>query len=843
MKELEEKEDNRSSDHQFEVQSPFISTKLENTIEKKRKMKYIFLIMGVTLILALIVVVLIIFLITSRENGQQSKWDIAYMKAEEFISKLNLTERVNLLFGTENMKGTSSSLIKNESEKEFLCVGRIDPLKNSQVDFKGMCLQDGPAGVRFANGTSISWQAAINTAATFNKTLMHEIGKAQGQESKIRGINTLLAPCVNMLRSPQGGRVWEAFGDDPFYSGVCATEIVKGIQEEGVIASVKHFVTNDQETYRKASSSNVDMATLMDIYIEPFYRVIHYGDVGSILSSYNAINNSYCDENKVLLTDILRGILNFRGFVVSDWWGVYSNDSHTINSGLDMNMPGGKFPNPDDEEHKYDYIGRNHSFWTYLEDMVEEKRITEAATRIIATMYHMNQMDDFPDIDLYKETKTDERKIIQRRAATESQVLLKNEGILPLKNQSISKLAIVGSDAFEQDCIGGSDCSCKNATNEVYNGHMPLGYGSGTTSFGYLVTPAEAIKNLSEKYNIEVLESGNLNYTDEQRGNLTVHVSATEDIEGGISVASESDVVIIFVSSISGEEYIQIENSIGDRADLNVLHNGNELIESIAEINENVIVVINAPCVVNLPWIDKVKAIIFSGYPGAESGNAIADILFGEVNPSGHLPFVWGELDDYPAVINDLENLTIYDKETGKTWKDVFRYDGVDSCGLPDDEPGHDKEQYDYNEGLFIGQRWFNKKNIAPIFPFGFGLSYSSFEYSDLNLNMDESGLTANFKIKNNSTEDGQAVPMMFLTFPESIGEYPKHIFKGFEKIEIKSGETKSVSIKADEHALSYFNVEKNNYIRVNQGKIKVCIAENGDPSQVLLTQEIEAKY
>ena len=455
----------------------------------------------------------------------------------------------------------------------------------------------------------------------------------------------------------------------------------------------------------------------------------------------------------------------------------------------------------------------------------------------------MNQMDDFPDIDLYKETKTDERKIIQRRAATESQVLLKNEGILPLKNQSISKLAIVGSDAFEQDCIGGSDCSCKNATNEVYNGHMPLGYGSGTTDFGYLVTPAEAIKNLAEKYNIEVLESGNLNYTDEQRGNLTVHVSATEDIEGGISVASESDVVIIFVSSISGEEYIQIENSIGDRADLNVLHNGNELIESIAEINENVIVVINAPCVVNLPWIDKVKAIIFSGYPGAESGNAIADILFGEVNPSGHLPFVWGELDDYPAVINDLENLTIYDKETGKTWKDVFRYDGVDSCGLPDDEPGHDKEQYDYNEGLFIGQRWFNKKNITPIFPFGFGLSYSSFEYSDLNLNMDESGLTANFKIKNNSTEDGQAVPMMFLTFPESIGEYPKHIFKGFEKIEIKSGETKSVSIKADEHALSYFNVEKNNYIRVNQGKIKVCIAENGDPSQVLLTQEIEAKY
>ena len=207
------------------------------------------------------------------------------------------------------------------------------------------------------------------------------------------------------------------------------------------------------------------------------------------------------------------------------------------------------------------------------------------------------------------------------------------------------------------------------------------------------------------------------------------------------------------------------------------------------------------------------------------------------------MPFVWAEPDDYPVIIDHLNNLTIYDNETGKTWKDIYRYDGVDSSGLPDDAPGHDKEQYNYTEGLYIGQRWFNKNNIKPIFPFGFGLSYSSFEYSDLKVSMDKNGLNASFTIKNNSTENGQAVPMMFLTFPESIGEYPKHIFKGFEKIEIESGKTKNVSIIADEHALSYFNVEQNNYIRVHQGIINVCIAENGDTSQVLLSAEIEANY
>ena len=372
MKELTE-ENSKDNVQQLEVQSPLTQPKSDGI-----KIKYVIMIMGITLIIVAIIILLIILFIIKEE--EIDNWDISYKKAENFINKLNLTEKINLLFGTQNMKG-SSIIIEDESEKEFLCVGQIDPFKNEKVNFKGMCLQDGPAGVRFANGTSISWQAAINTAATFNKNLMYEIGRAQGKENRIKGINAFLAPCANMMRSPQGGRVWEAFGDDPFYTGICASQVIKGIQKEGVIATIKHFVGNDQETYRKASSSNMDKQTLMDIYVEPFYRAIHDGNVGAIMSGYNAINNIYCDENHFILTDVLRGILNFKGFVMSDWWGVYSNHTNTINSGLDMNMPGGKGYGPFDEKRKYDYYGRSNSYWSYLEKDIEKNRVKETKVK------------------------------------------------------------------------------------------------------------------------------------------------------------------------------------------------------------------------------------------------------------------------------------------------------------------------------------------------------------------------------------------------------------------------------------------------------------------------------
>ena len=251
----------------------------------KSRFKYFFSLLGVLAILILISVILLIVLdkdLPENTRKMGNNWDDSYKKAIDFVSKLNRTEKVGILFGTENMRFLDATK-RDDSELKKLCVGQIDAFKNDKVKFNGMCLQDGPAGVRFAEGTSISWQANINLAATFNKKLMYEVGKAQAEENKEKGINTFLSPCVNIMRTPQAGRVWEAFGEDPFYSGVCASEMIKGIQDVGVIATIKHFVGNDQETYRHASSSNIDMAPLMDIYVEPFYRAINEAKVGAVM--------------------------------------------------------------------------------------------------------------------------------------------------------------------------------------------------------------------------------------------------------------------------------------------------------------------------------------------------------------------------------------------------------------------------------------------------------------------------------------------------------------------------------------------------------------------------------
>ena len=757
----------------------------------KSKIQYLFSLTAIAL-----VVIGTIYLIELKKDihpvQQKSKpiqsfadnnWDASYEKAKKLVSNLSFDDKITVMLGSDNMRN-----INNGG-----CVGTIAPI--SKINFKGMCLQDGPAGVRYAKGTGISWQANINVAATFNKDLMYDVGKAQGEENKEKGINTFLSPCVNIMRTPQAGRVWEAYGEDPYLSGVCAAQMVKGIQDAGVIAAIKHFVGNDQETYRHASTSNIEMGPLMDIYVEPFYRAILDANVGSVMAAYNAVNDEYCCYSKFLLTDVLRGILGFKGFVMSDWWALFNDNADSLNSGLDMNMPGG--------QNWGDFIGKEKSYWKNVDEYVKkgivpEERITESATRIIATMYEFNQMDNFPQVQLYKETKTDERKKLQRKAATESQVLLKNEdNILPLKN--VKKIAVIGNGAQKRDCPNDNDMQCGN----FQKGFIPLGYGSGTTTFSYLISPIEAIEELAKKKGIEVISAGGLN-------------GKEENYDKGAEAAKQADVAIVFVQADSGEEYGNVENSKGDRPDLDAWHGGNKLIESVANVNKNTIVVINAPATISVPWLDNVKGILFTGFPGAESGYAIADVLFGEVNPSGHLPFTWAEMNDYCTKIEQL--------------------------GQGNRNP-NDKFKYDYSEGLYVGQRWFNKKNKKPVFPFGHGLTYTTFDYSDLKLNMNEEGLFAEFNVKNEGSVSGSAVPMMFLSFPDSIGDYPKYIFKGFEKVELEPGETKNVIIKADAHALSYFSVKDNKYVRVNDGTIEVSIAENGDPSQAKLSDKIDSKY
>ena len=739
----------------------------------------------------------------SSSNEEEEKsinfltWEEAHKKAKEKLKDFTNEEKFNLLFGTENMQ---------RKTEDRGCVGSIDPIENK---FGGICLQDGPAGVRFSNSTQ-SWQAAINTASTFNKSLMYEVGKAQGKEFREKGINIALGPAMNFLRSPQGGRIWESYGDDPFLAGVAATQVIKGIQSNGVIACAKHYVGNDQETNRKNSTSNIQDQALWEIYIEPFYRSVVDAQVGSIMAAYNAVNDIYCVKNEILVKKYLKEMIGFQGFVMTDWWEVMSNSSDNFNSGVDMNMPGGKDEGPE-------YVGRDKSYWsnfkTYINDgEITTERLDDAVERILAPMYKLDQFNSyvkFPEVNLNKNTITKETKKLNREAAAQSNVLLKNEdNILPIRNMKDKTIAIIGNDAIESPCIRDSDCSCKSESNNFFQG-----YGSGTTYFNYTVDPLTAIKARAEKEGIKIINSNDIIESAEVIEERTI-VVGKEDIDKAKEVAGEADLCIVFISADSGEQYIDLEKSVGDRYDLKAWHSGDELVEAVLEKNENVIVVINSPGPIDLPWYENIKGLIFSGFGGAESGNGIADILFGDYNPSGHLPYVWAELDNYPSKINIFSNPTYYD----------------------------------YKEGVFVGQRYFDKNNKTYIFPFGYGMSYTTFEFDkdkNISATMTKEGLKIKFSMKNVGAMEGEAVPMVFLKFPDDIeaqDEYPDKLFKGFDKKWIKPNEAVEFEILVDDHALSYFNVFSQKFERPKNGSYTVYVGFDAKNYNEL-SIEVEAKY
>ena len=777
-----------------------------NPQSSSSKQKYLIIGVVCCAVIVVAIIVILIFLIQDNDDSKEEKklkfltWEEAHKKALEKLKEFTIKEKLSLLYGTHNMQ---------RKTEDGGCVANIEPIEGK---FGGICLQDGPAGVRFSTSTQ-SWQAAINTASTFNKTLMYEVGKAQGKEFREKGVHVALTPAMNIQRSPQGGRLWESFGDDPFLSGVAATQIIKGVQSNGVIACAKHYIGNDQETDRRRSSSNIKEQAFYEIYFEPFYRSVKDAEVGSIMAAYSALNGTFCVKNKRIVQDILKNKIGYKGYVMSDWWAITDNSTDNFKSGVDANMPGGKNEGPQD-------VGRDKSYWSdfeaHLGDDILYERLDDAVERILAPMYKLDQFSSeiqYPKIDLMKSTITDETKKLNREAATQSNVLLKNEGnILPIKNMKDKTIAIIGNDAFPSPCIRDTDCSCKSETNNIYKGHLALGFGSGTTYFNYSIDPLSAITARAEKEGIKIISSGEITNVTTTISEHTIEVGK-DNIEKAKEVAAQADLCIVFINSDSGEQYISLESAIGDRYDLDAWHSGNELVQAVVGTNKPVIVVINSPGPINLPWLNGIKGLIFSGLGGAESGNAIADILFGDYNPSGHLPYVWGEIDNYPAKI------------------DIFSH--------PDN--------IEYTEGVFVGQRYFDKYNKPYTFPFGYGLSYTTFEFeaNSLSVSMTKEGLKVSFSVKNTGSVEGETVPMVFLKFPDNINTeegYPDKLFKGFYKKCIKPNESLKFEILVDDHALSYYDITKENYVRPSEGKYTVYVGFDAKEYNKL-QKEVDAKY
>ncbi|CAE6422317.1 unnamed protein product [Rhizoctonia solani] len=716
------------------------------------------------------------------ESTTIGEWAAAITKAKEAVAKLTLSEKVSLGTGVQWQRGH--------------CVGNTSAI--SSIDFPGLCLQDSPLGVRFADKVSV-FPAGINVAATFNRNLMRKRGAALGAEFRGKGVHVTLGPAVNMTRVPAGGRNWEAFGADPYLAGEAAYETVIGIQSQGVQACAKHYINNEQEHFRQTSSSNVD-----DRLYKPALRALwvlttrvksHYPIEFCFLSTiFVSVNGTYACENSHILNTILKSELGFQGCrcspldlmqftellmaldVMSDWWATHSGAA-SVNAGLDMTMPGDKTIGSGTT-----YFGSNLVNSVKKEE-VSQNRIDDLATRILAAWYLLGQDSGYPDVNFDSWDSNDsfnkhinvqgDHKTLIRTIGAASTVLLKNKNVaLPLK--APSTIAVIGSDAGPNP-KGINSCTDRGCNHGI----LAQGWGSGTAEYPYLINPLDAIKNKASSIGVTVSSS-----------------LSDSDTNAAVNAARGKDVALVFISVDSGEGYITVEGNAGDRKNLHAWHNGDTLVEAVAAVNKNTIVVVHSvgPIIME-SWINhaNITAVLWAGLQGQEAGNAVVDVLWGAVNPSGRLPYTIAKsASDYSAsVITSGEEIV----------------------------------QIPYTEGLKVDYRAFDANNIAPRFEFGFGLSYTTFEYSDLNITPGPSGGTqptgpgsplsswlqgpwvkVTFTLKNTGTVAGTEIPQLYISPPASSGE-PPNALKGFDSIHLQRGASTTVSMILSRYDLSYWNV------------------------------------
>ncbi|RMZ72277.1 glycoside hydrolase family 3 [Pyrenophora seminiperda CCB06] len=619
-------------------------------------------------------------------GGWTADWSGSYRKASMLVSNMTLAEKTNLTAGTGIFMGR--------------CVGNTGSAL--RVGIPQLCLQDGPLGVRNTDHNT-AFPPGITVGATWDKDLIKRRGIAIGEEFRGKGVNVHLGPSVGPLgRKPRGGRNWEGFGADPVLQAFGGALTVEGVQSTGVIATIKHLIANEQEEYRMWNlvkpgySSNVDDRTLHELYLWPFAEGVRAG-VGSVMISYNAVNGSASAQNSHLINGLLKDELGFQGFVMSDWLAQISGVPSTL-AGLDMSMPGDKNDIP---------LVFGTSYWMYeqtrsvLNGSVPVDRVNDAVTRILAAYFQMGQDQNYPRPNFDTNTQDAEGPLypglllsprgvvnefvdvqgnhaeVAREVARDAITLLKNDGgILPLTRNA--SLKIFGTDA-EKNPDGINSCADQGCNK----GTLGMGWGSGSARYPYMDSPIDGFK---------------------ARG-ATYQFFNTDSFPGN-SNPSPNDTAVVFVTADSGENYITVENNPGDRtsSNLNLWHNGDKLIKDVAAKYSNVIVVVHTvgPILMN-EWHDlpSVKAVLFAHLPGQEAGDSLMQVLFGDVSPSGHLPYTLPvSEDDYPKSVG------------------IVGY----QLGQPQDT---------YTEGLYIDYRHFHKANVTPKYAFGHGLSYTSFSFSD----------------------------------------------------------------------------------------------------------------
>lgn len=611
-----------------------------------------------------------------------------------------------------------------------------------------LTLQDGPAGVTAGPpGTKTQLPAPIDLAATWDQSVAEAYGQVQGSESLAKGVDAAQGPDVNIVRVPQSGRAFETYGEDPLLSGQLGVSDIDGIQSQQVMAMVKHFAAYNQETYRNTPADDViiNQRTLHEIYFPAFWQAVKQGNVGSLMCSYATINGTYACQDHQLITDVLKDQWSFQGFVRSDL-GASHSTVDSFNAGMDQVKPAAAAELQQAVEN----------------GQVPQSRTDDATLRVLREMFRFGVFDRPTTGTPSTDASSPQHTAFARSSAAQGTVLLKNAGnLLPLHGTGARSLAVIGADGGK-----GADTA---------------GGGSSNVSAGSVVTPYQGIVSAAGT-------SASVSYND------------GSDLGSAAAAAKAAAVALVFVNDPEGEGR--------DLANLSLPGNQNDLITAVAQANPHTIVVLNTGSPVLMPWLSQVAGVAEAWYPGQEDGNAIASVLFGEVNPSGKLPVT------FP------------------------RSESATPTSTPEQFPGVNGQVH-YSEGLDVGYRGYQAKGIAPLFPFGYGLSYTHFKFSNLQVTpsvvqnkvsgpqagQSQPLVHVSAKVTNTGSRAGAEVAQLYLGDPAAAHEPPRQL-KGFQKVYLQPGQSSTVHFTLSGHALSYWQQAANGWV-VPDGTFTVSVGDS----------------
>jgi len=659
---------------------------------------------------------------------------------------------------------------------------------------------DGPHGIRpevlwdewdqagWTNDSCVAFPALTCLAATWNEDMSALYGKSIGEEARFREKDILLGPGVNIYRTPLNGRNFEYMGEDPYLASKMVVPYVQEVQKNGVAVCVKHYALNNQESKRHEYDAVVDDRTLYEIYLPAFKAAVQEGGAWSIMGAYNFYKGQHACHNEYLLNDILKGEWGFDGVVISDWGGTHETDQ-AITNGLDLEFGTWTDGLTMGATNGYDayyladpYLEKLRN-GTASEDVLDDK-----VRRVLRLMFRTAMNNDKPAGSMCSPEHYD----AARKIAGEGIVLLKNDNdVLPIDLSSAGKIAVIGENAIKMMTVGGGSSSLK-AQHEC----TPL-EGLIAAAGDRIVYERGYVGDVSGSYNGVVTGQ-----------DLSESRSEEQLIADAVALAKTADAVI-FVGGLNKASHQDCEDS--DRYHLELPYAQDKVIEALAEANPNLAVVIISGNAVAMPWIDNVNAVVEGWYIGSQMGHALADVLFGKVNPSGKLPFT------FPAKLED---------------NGAHALNAYDPADL----------SVEYKEGIYVGYRWTEKQNIKPLFAFGHGLSYTDFTYGDAECAKASvkagSNVTVSIDVTNSGNVAGKEVVQLYIGDDESSVDRPVKELKGFRKISLEPGETRTVTFTIEPDMLKYFDAAKHEWVLEN-GKFTAYVGSASDDIRTTVQFEV----